>query len=72
MTASSQERNYRLVEVFGSGDRLQAVLMEPGGKRRIAQAGTELSPGLVVDRIRPDAVQLLTPTGISTLRVGDE
>ncbi len=72
MPASSQERNYRLVEVFGSENRLQAVLMEPDGKRRIAQAGTQLSPGLVVDRIRPDAVQLLTPAGVSTLRIGDE
>ena len=72
MPASSQGHHFRLVEVFGSRDRLQAVLQVPGGERRIAQTGTELAPDLIVDRIRPDAVDLLTPSGITTIRIGDE
>ena len=64
-------RNHRLVEVFGSEGRLQAVLADHEGAQRIVRRGTELAPGVTVNRIRPDSIELLTPSGVSTLFVGD-
>ena len=62
--------DYRLLEVFGSRGALQAVLAG-GGRQRILPAGGELAPGVTVHRVRPDSVELLTPAGITTLRIGE-
>ena len=69
---SNYAHNFRLVEVFGSEGRLQAVIADRDGAQRIARRGTELAPGLTVNRIRPDSVEILTPSGVSTLHVGEE
>ena len=63
--------DYRLIEVFGAANHLQAVLAGPEGGRRTARSGTELAPGLTVNRIYSDSVELSTPTGVATLRIGD-
>ncbi len=63
---------YALIEVFGSDGRLQAVLVGPDGARRTVRVGEETPEGARVDRIGPDSVQLLTPAGVSVLRVGPE
>ena len=63
--------NHRLVEVFGSEGRLQAVIADYEGGHRVVRTGTELAPGLTVHRIRPDSVEILTPSGVSTIYVGD-
>ena len=64
--------SFRLIEVFGSEGRLQAVLEDSEGKRRIVQTGAEFAPGLILDRVRLDSVDVLTQLGVSTLRIGDD
>lgn len=63
---------FRLIEVFGSEGRLQAVLEDSEGKRRTLQTGAEFAPGLILDRVRLDSVDVLTQLGVSTLRIGDD
>ena len=67
----ARAHNFRLIEVFGSEGHLQAVIANNEGGQRIARTGTEIAPGLTVHRIRPDSVEILTPSGVSTLYVGD-
>ena len=72
LSQPSPALSFRLIEVFGSEGRLQAVLEDSRGKRRIVQSGAEFAPGLILDRVRLDSVDVLTQLGVSTLHIGDD